>query len=1182
MTRQTIPGALGLLLLSVTALQAAGGSALTLAKVGGQPTVDGKLDDPVWQQAIQVTDFLPPDGKRRAKAATTALLCYDEQALYVAFLCDEPHTSRLVARAKEEDGPVSRDDSVGLLLVPGSKHGEYYKFSLNSRNTRYDQRTWGTPMTADTAWDGEWRSATAVTKDRAWTAELAIPWVNFTPDLGEEPWSLSLWRNRRAGSAEVSTYFPAGGALRGTGRPAPLAAPDVDFSSLARVALVAAVLRPPGDAPEQPRRSYFVEGWITSPRATLVKVEDRPGQGEPSRAEGTESFRLPNGHGFFTVSLDTGPAQSPDPPTLRLSAYDKESGKQIYTNVLTREMYANFFTAYLDRSYYTTEKEARAIFGVHLPSATSLTVRAEIAINGGRVVARESRIRDPKRTVLAFSLAAVPVGSHPVLFKLLDPARKVLASYAVSLRKEKPAPSGVREVKVDRERTVALVDGEPFFPIAIYGVPPEAMKEFAAAGFNSVVKWNLSGTQLKRARATSEAAGRQVVTEYLDACQEAGLKVIEWPTAYGAGYVQTELPFWISKFSPGWRRFLDDPLPFVIESTRRHPAVVAYYGPDEPEGHAAVKAACREYADAVTRLDPYHPNFFLCAGWNLAEWPEIVEIGGLDFYAIGSGSPLVSVYDAARYNSLKMRKCRIPLWWAPLCETYSGSTNHLTGPMQQAQGYLAVIGGSNGVMWWVWPPRYQENWEALKKVAGEFRALTPVLVEPTPDQKIVYLPREVQDTVKVLVKRHAGKTYLITTNAHPNPVTATFSLPRDCEGEASVWFESRRLPMKDGAFTDSYAGNERHVYEIPAAWRDDGTLTLRVTMKEPAPVEEPAATASAGGPNLIPDPGFEGDDGWEIEPMDTPYAAGTGGFEESERRSGKRCLLLRVAATRPPLASSERRGAALAIGPEVLLEPNTHYVFGGQAKAAGRSGCTLYLQSRDAQGRRRRWGPTINVRDRAGWARYSVDCTTGDQPLTVVPTCRVDGEGSAWFDDLFLCRSGEAAPKKGANLLRNAGFEKDDVPFWPEHWETFTTIMAGMIGPTSRFWHPDDQVAFEGKRSLRLFQPEPWTEARIGLGGNMNAVQMRLPCEGGQPYTLSAYVKGDRPGAKVRFMVGYDSLQDFEVGTEWQRRVFTVTPYKESTTSGFILMSLRSAGTVWIDAVQFEKGATATEYRPGE
>ena len=51
----------------------------------------------------------------------------------------------------------------------------------------------------------------------------------------------------------------------------------------------------------------------------------------------------------------------------------------------------------------------------------------------------------------------------------------------------------------------------------------------------------------------------------------------------------------------------------------------------------------------------------------------------------------------------------------------------MTGPEQRIQGYLAVIAGSNGIIWWVWPVRYHENWLELKKLAGEFKALSPIL-----------------------------------------------------------------------------------------------------------------------------------------------------------------------------------------------------------------------------------------------------------------------------------------------------------------------------------------------------------------------------------------------------------------------------------------------------------------------
>jgi hypothetical protein len=51
------------------------------------------------------------------------------------------------------------------------------------------------------------------------------------------------------------------------------------------------------------------------------------------------------------------------------------------------------------------------------------------------------------------------------------------------------------------------------------------------------------------------------------------------------------------------------------------------------------------------------------------------------------------------------------------------------------------------------------------------------------------------------------------------------------------------------------------------------------------------------------------------------------------------------------------------------------------------------------------------------------------------------------------------------------------------------------------------------------------------------------------------------------------------VDTEWKRLSVTFTP-KQGTDQAFVRISMQSAGTLWADAVQFERGDRATAYQP--
>jgi hypothetical protein len=99
-----------------------------------------------------------------------------------------------------------------------------------------------------------------------------------------------------------------------------------------------------------------------------------------------------------------------------------------------------------------------------------------------------------------------------------------------------------------------------------------------------------------------------------------------------------------------------------------------------------------------------------------------------------------------------------------------------------------------------------------------------------------------------------------------------------------------------------------------------------------------------------------------------------------------------------------------------------------------------------------------------------------------------------------------------------------------------------------------------------------------------------VPVERGKPYTFSAYVMGDRPGTPVRIIVqeadGGRQARAFTAGTEWSRVEYTFTA-KEDYACGFVGLdfsradtTVSPAGTLWVDAVQFEAGAKASPYQP--
>lgn len=183
--------------------------------------IDAKLDEPAWQQAPAVGDFHFNRWKQGEKEPTVARLLWDDENLYVGYLCYDRHIS---AQVTERHGPVSKDDCVEIFLSPNpEKVTNYYTFEINVIGTMLNRcRTdwWTGPPTWEpegvryrTTFQGLARKDESP-EDEQWIVELAIPLRNFARDAAHTPphdgdqWRLNLNRTGGITNRQGSTWSP--------------------------------------------------------------------------------------------------------------------------------------------------------------------------------------------------------------------------------------------------------------------------------------------------------------------------------------------------------------------------------------------------------------------------------------------------------------------------------------------------------------------------------------------------------------------------------------------------------------------------------------------------------------------------------------------------------------------------------------------------------------------------------------------------------------------------------------------------------------------------------------------------------------------------------------------------------------------------------------------------------------
>lgn len=168
------------------------------------------------------------------------------------------------------------------------------------------------------------------------------------------------------------------------------------------------------------------------------------------------------------------------------------------------------------------------------------------------------------------------------------------------------------------------------------------------------------------------------------------------------------------------------------------------------------------------------------------------------------------------------------------------------------------------------------------------------------------------------------------------------------------------------------------------------------------------------------------------------------------------------------------------------------------------------------------------------------------------------------------------------NLLANPGFEAATFPDWPDYY-LFSPERPrlGQTGAKPLFGletaHP-----YEGKACLWMLSNGGSAASRV-----YTACAPRLT--EAKPYVLSAWMRADHEGVKVRF-VGFGwrvprptfGTQEITLGTSWQRysEQGMLPPKLPDWHSVGVEIVGKQSAKVWIDAMQLEAGTEPTAYDP--
>ncbi|MCD6359284.1 MAG: hypothetical protein J7M38_00385, partial [Armatimonadetes bacterium] len=184
---------------------------LRVPRVKTAPKIDGRVDDKVWRSAPVADGFMILDGGGEpAPVATTARMCFDDEALYISFDCQEPDVADMVTGATEDGSRVWMDDCVEVFLDIDHDRAGYLHLGVSATGFKWQDRklsgSWYTDWYS-TGGGGEvpvpkWSAAAAI-GDGSWSAEMRLPFDQIGgPPRPATVWGAQFARTRRATGEE--------------------------------------------------------------------------------------------------------------------------------------------------------------------------------------------------------------------------------------------------------------------------------------------------------------------------------------------------------------------------------------------------------------------------------------------------------------------------------------------------------------------------------------------------------------------------------------------------------------------------------------------------------------------------------------------------------------------------------------------------------------------------------------------------------------------------------------------------------------------------------------------------------------------------------------------------------------------------------------------------------------------
>ncbi|MEP6671311.1 MAG: hypothetical protein ABJF10_19265 [Chthoniobacter sp.] len=334
------------------------------------------------------------------------------------------------------------------------------------------------------------------------------------------------------------------------------------------------------------------------------------------------------------------------------------------------------------------------------------------------------------------------------------------AVFSKNFRVANVKPAG--RVMVNADHTLSR-DGKKFFPLLMYHAMPEHFAQMAELGINTV----LNDFCLNRANPQDRAGYARDLVAVLDGAAQHHLGVI---VSANAAFGKL----------------------FTIAEAKAHPALLAWYGDDEPWGDLT---RLHESYNTIKMLAPDPPVLIVQNNYSrLQDTAPAADIIATDPYPVPNVS-LRAVVDATQAARRAVAGNK-PVW--TVLPQYGAKVP--TREELRCMAWLAIASGANGLGFFTWDerirdpqtgalkgwftPEHPEQVEDLRVVLQELRSLEPVLLAPSADKQPTMNPAN--PALHALIKTAEGHRWLLLANDSRRAEETTLQLPDIENGESSA------------------------------------------------------------------------------------------------------------------------------------------------------------------------------------------------------------------------------------------------------------------------------------------------------------------------------------------------------------------------------------------------------------